>query len=101
MADLLEQMGRVYDAYTKRLFQEITEVVVSPECDTELKRLLRKRPEQVLAVLRIDNTDISYRVDKKAWGTDAFRFITKLRSVSKEMAIARMTVNKSQNKIIV
>ena len=95
-ADLLELIGRRYDAY-KYLTQEVTLLEVSPEADVEIKRLLRKNPEQRLAVLKIDQELIPYTVNPKFIGVDAWKLHTRLGLTSPAMAIAGAKANRSQN----
>lgn len=93
--DLIERIGRTFDAY-RSLSQEIVGLVVSPEADLEIKRLLRKRPDQHLAVFKIDQHMIPYAVDKTMLGIEAFKLKTSLNWTTPQMAIARFGATRSR-----
>jgi hypothetical protein len=92
--DLITKIGRTFDAY-RRLSQDITLLEVSPQADAEIKRLLRKRPDQHLTVFKIDQTMIPYLVNQQMIGAGAFKLKTTLGQMTPEMARARFLVNRS------
>ena len=114
MADLLERIGRIFEAYTKDFSQEVLAIIVSPECHAELRSLLgiKREPDftrlpqraaegywildRNFAGLRLLGEETPLMIDQKAWGPGAFRFETQLGRVTPGMAIARAEVNQSQ-----
>lgn len=85
MSDLIEAIGRVHDAY-RGLGAVPTVLVVSPEAEYELRRLVGTRD---LHRLRVGGMDLPLEVDRQMIGADAWKIRTSAGYVTPEMARAR------------
>lgn len=93
--DLIERIGRTWDAY-ECLFQTIVAVEVSPQAHDELKRLHKiTKPGRITAYVK-DGQEVPLFVNLHAVGIFAYKVKTESRVVTPNMAIARFGANRSR-----
>ena len=92
--DLIERVGRVYDAY-KGLGVRPLALEVSPQAEYELRRLLKTRD---LPALHVGGLHVPIEVNEKMIGAGAFKIRTAVGQITPEMARARYLVNRSITK---